>query len=362
MQKSIEPQARLAPIGWPDALALLVLAVAVVLLFESSPRRGDFWWSDAPRHAMDGAFYRDFFHDLPLRHAKQYAMNYYVKYPALTIVFYPPLFAVVESVFFRVLGVTHSSAQLTVAFFYLVAAFGTYFLARRWLSRLSALAVSLLFISLPEVALWGRQVMLEIPACAFLIWSAYVLFRYLEKGAAWRLYLMAVLLVCGAYTKQTVLFAVPVFIWALWDQKRWSLFRDRHFWGAATFFAVGLVPLAIFTLKFGRANLDSVVGGQWTEVPVVSLTGWLYYLRQFPRQLGWLVTVLAASYLVLGCFRRWWREPVFRFLAVWLVVGYVFFSFIALKEPRHTVFILIPAAIFAIKSLHAILPDRFASY
>src|ERR1700756_5217609 len=40
----------------------------------------------------------------------------------------------------------------------------------------------------------------------------------------------------------------------------------------------------------------------------------------------------------------------------------VFFSLIALKEPRHTVFLLIPAAIFAIESLRAILPARFASY
>jgi hypothetical protein len=362
MQKRFEPQAMLVPKGWPDVLALLLLTTAVVLLFQTSPRRGDFWWSDAPRHAMDGAFYCDFLHDLPLRHAKQYAINYYVQYPALTIAFYPPLFAVVESVFFRVFGVTHSSAQLTVAFFYLFFAFGTYLLTRRWLDRASAFAVSLLLISLPEIAFWGRQVMLEIPACAFLIWSTYVLFQYLDQEAVWKLYLLVVLLGCGAYTKQTILFVVPVFAWALWDKKRWSLLRDGHFWGSVILFAVGLLPLAFLTLKFGRANLDSVVGGQWTEVAVFSLRGWLYYLRQFPSQLGWPVTVLAAVYLALICFRGKWREPVFRFFGAWLVVGYVFFSLIALKEARHTIFLSIPAAIFAVEGLRAILPDRFASY
>ena len=38
---------------------LLLLTIAVFLLFKTSPRAGDFWWSDAPRHAMDGVFYYD---------------------------------------------------------------------------------------------------------------------------------------------------------------------------------------------------------------------------------------------------------------------------------------------------------------
>src|SRR6476646_5709226 len=80
-QKRFEPQ-QMSPRGWPDVLASVLLTVAVAILFHTAPRAGDFWWSDAPRHAMDGAFYKDFFHDLPLSHAKQYAINYYVQYPA----------------------------------------------------------------------------------------------------------------------------------------------------------------------------------------------------------------------------------------------------------------------------------------
>src|SRR5271165_5666183 len=154
---------------WGDIACLLLLAVAVFLLFKTSPTQGDFWWSDAPRHAMDGVFYYDMARALPVTHLKQWAINYYLQYPAVTALTYPPLFALVEAVFFALFGVSHATAQLTVSAFFLAAAWGAYFLARRWLSRIAALATALLFASTPAIALWGRQVMLEVPTFAFLL-------------------------------------------------------------------------------------------------------------------------------------------------------------------------------------------------
>ena len=72
---------------WQDAISLGLLTVAVFLLFYTSPRAGDFWWSDAPRHAMDGVFYRDLARNLPISHIKQWATDYYLQYPAVTVVF-----------------------------------------------------------------------------------------------------------------------------------------------------------------------------------------------------------------------------------------------------------------------------------
>lgn len=129
-----------------DVVPLLVLAIAVALLFLSAPYRADMWWSDAPRHAMDGAFYRDLFRDMPVGHLKEYAMNYYLQYPALATLFYPPFFPLVEALFFAVFGVSAFSAQLAVATFYLAMAWGAYFLARRWFEPMASLAVSLLFV------------------------------------------------------------------------------------------------------------------------------------------------------------------------------------------------------------------------
>src|SRR5579872_5183540 len=83
-----------------DIAALLALLLAVGLLFHTSPHTGNFWWPDAPRHAMDGAFYRDLLVSFPITHPKAWAMNYYLHYPAIVILFYPPIFALAEALFF----------------------------------------------------------------------------------------------------------------------------------------------------------------------------------------------------------------------------------------------------------------------
>lgn len=100
-----------------DLLLLLLLTIAVFLLFKTSPRAGDFWFSDASRHAMDGVFYYDLIRAMPVTHWKQWAMDYYIQYPAVSVLFYPPLFALAEALFYALFGVSHSTAQLTVSAF-----------------------------------------------------------------------------------------------------------------------------------------------------------------------------------------------------------------------------------------------------
>jgi hypothetical protein len=343
-----------------QALALALLAVAVFVLFLTSPRHGEFWWSDAPRHAMDGVFYHDLIRDMPIGHIKQYAMDYYLKYPALAALFYPPLFPLVEALFFAVFGVSHFTAQLTVAVFYLAAAWGAYCLSRRWLSPAYAFAASLLFVGAPEVALWGRQVMLEIPACAFLIWSAYAMLRFLDTRRPRVLYMAVLLVLAGVYTKQTVSLIVPVFVYLCW--KSGVGLRSRGVRGALALLVAGVLPLAAVTLRFGFINVNSVVGGQWTTMPVMSIASWTFYARRLPEQVGWPVLALAAAGLLYGLLRKAWRDEGFLVCGLWLLTGYVFFSAIALKEPRHTVLILLPVEYFAIYCLGCLVPKKVSSY
>src|SRR5882762_5349157 len=88
---------------------LLVLVVSV--LFVTGAPTGDaFSWPDSPRHALNGAFVLDLVRDHPFRHPTTYALNYYAQYPALTILFYPPLFYVLLAVFYALFGVSQTAA------------------------------------------------------------------------------------------------------------------------------------------------------------------------------------------------------------------------------------------------------------
>src|SRR5262245_60913251 len=106
-----------------------------IVMFFTAPTAGDFSWSDAPRHALNGVFLLYFIANMPLDNLKQYAVDYYLKYPALTILFYPPLFSAILAGSYSFVGFSHAVAQGTVTFFHVLMALGAYLLARRWLSH-----------------------------------------------------------------------------------------------------------------------------------------------------------------------------------------------------------------------------------
>jgi Dolichyl-phosphate-mannose-protein mannosyltransferase len=350
---------------WGNLVCLLLLVVAVALLFRTSPTAGDFWWSDAPRHAMDGVFYYDLARALPLTHLKQWAIDYYLQYPAVTVLTYPPLFALVEALFFSLFGVSHVTAQLTVSAFFLATAYGAYFLARRLVGRIAAFSTALVFVSTPIVSLWGRQVMLEIPTFAFLLWSAYFFCRYLDSSKPRDLYLTATLVLGAAYTKQPAIFIAPAYLLTLYFVYRKGLFRRAEFWWSAAISAAGIAPLIVFTWLWGRANVQQAAGGGWVKVPRLKESTWEYVAKyEWPRQLGWIVLGLAIVYCAGALLRKQWRlpKPALFFLAAWILVGYVFFTLIAVTSSRYTIFLVFPLVFFAVLAIVRGLPAKIAPY
>jgi 4-amino-4-deoxy-L-arabinose transferase-like glycosyltransferase len=345
-----------------DALAALLILLFLCLLFRLAPWQGDFYWSDAPRHALNGVFVKDLLAAAPFSAPQEYALRYYAQYPALTILFYPPLFYALSAPLYALFGVSHATALFAVFLHYAALAWGSYRLAGLWLPREAAMLCALTVIALPEVAFWGRQIMLEVPAFAFLVWSAYYFVRYLRDERPWGMYLACALLVLGMYTKISLAFMAPVYALMLLTRKRWGLLHDRHVWGALLLSVVSLVPLMVLTVKFGQANVQSVTGIADAEVSRGSLSGWLWYLRQLPAQLGWTAlagAALGAIALAVAAVRRRLEglgEQVV-FLGAWFCVGYVFFSAIDLKEARHSVFLLLPAVLAAYLAL-SLLPQR----
>jgi len=348
-----------------DLICVFLLACAVAFLFETSPTRGDFWWSDAPRHAMDGVFYYDLVRSMPIGHLKRWAMDYYLQYPAITVLTYPPLFAVVEAACFAAFGISNATAQLTVSLFFLATAWGAYFLVRRWLQPMVAFAMVLVFIGAPVMVLWGRQVMLEVPTFAFLLWSVFFFFKYLDSEMPRHLYVAVILVVTAAYTKQPALFIIPAYLATLVLVYRVSLFRRREMWWSSILFAVGLVPLVAYTWLWGRANMQQAVGGGWVKHSRVSPATWSYVARfEWPHQLGWGVLALAVVYCVGCLLRKEWRlkQPGLFFVLAWLVTGYAFFTLIAVSSQRYTIFLIFPLVLFAMLAIINIIPRNVAPY
>jgi hypothetical protein len=344
--------------------ALLILVLVVALLFVQAPHGGAFYWSDAPRHALNGVFVKDLLLDLPLDDPAGYAYRYYAQYPALTILFYPPLFYAISAPFYALLGVSHEVALFVVFLHYVAYGLGCFVLARFWLSAIPSLAFALLMVLLPEIAFWGRQVMLEIPAFAFLVWSAVALMRYVRGSSSGWLYLCAGLLVCALYTKISVAYVGVVYLVILIQHERLSLLRNKHLYAVAALSAIALLPLAVLTVKFGQANVQSVTGIADTVASRLTLEAWLWYAKQIPSQVGWPLTVLAClgmAYALLQTWRKSESAKALTFWVLWFVVGYLFFSSIDLKEARHSVFLLAPVVFVGVWFLDTLLSKKWVA-
>lgn len=334
-----------------NSLLSLIPALLAALLFLGAPTHGDFYWSEAPRNALNAAFLKDFVEAMPWRDPTGFAYDYYAQYPALTILFYPPLFYAISVPFYWLLGVSHNTALVVVLIHYIAFALGTWRLFRFFLSPWQAVAAASILAAAPEIAFWGRQVMLEVPAFAFLIWACVYFVEFRRKKRPVFLYLATSLLVLSIYTKISVAFMAIAWAAILLVENRAALLREKHIWATALLATLALIPLVVLTINFGQVNVQSALNMPDAATSRTSLSNWLWYLKQLPDQLGWPVVLIAAmGVAVIGAHHlrliraadsasgNW--DPLF--WALWGAVGYVFFSLIDLKEARHSIFVLPP--------------------
>ncbi|HWV18078.1 MAG TPA: glycosyltransferase family 39 protein [Rhodocyclaceae bacterium] len=347
------------PLHAADLIALTLLLALVALLFVQAPGGGAFAWSDAPRHALNGVFVKDFVAAMPWDDPAGYAYRYYAQYPALTILFYPPLFYVISAPFYALFGFSHGVALLVVGLHYAAFASACYRISRRWFDAPAAVLLAALIVVLPEIAFWGRQIMLEIPALAFLAWSAACFLDYLDERRPLHLYLAVALLVLAMYSKISVGFMALAYAASLMQAQGGAAWRNRHHYLAALAAAFALLPLLLLTVKFGQANVQSVTGVADASVSRATLDGWLWYARQLPLQMGWpALPVVLAGLALLSRAPAGARRAEQLFLALWFACGYLFFSAIDLKESRHTVFILPPLVFLGALGLRTVLSGK----
>jgi len=170
------------PQNLPRSKIYMTLLILITLIFTGKGLfiNGDFFWSDESRHAMDGVYFLDLIKDMPVFHLYQYTKQYYAKYPALGLAWYPPFFAMVEAIFYAIFGISTFAARSTVIFFALLGVFIWYVWIREIYNQEIAFYSGLLFITMPLVVYWSHAVMLEIPTLTMIILSFYCFYKYFE--------------------------------------------------------------------------------------------------------------------------------------------------------------------------------------
>jgi hypothetical protein len=325
-----------------DILLVAVVCTFAVLVLGKDISRGGLVDPDASAHAMDGILIHDWLLAGPeaWMSPMRFAREQYGHYPTLGIGgHYPPAFAIVEAGFFLVFGISATSARLCVLFFGMLAAAGCYAFVRALTDRVTALLAATLLMALPATTQWGRQVMLEVPLMASLLWAALAFSWYLKAPTWTRFVVMCLIALSSILCKQTGVLLICAIAMALTYCACRGQGPKSH---AAASVAIGVVALIGVLLALDDACLKTVSGYD-TQTPW-SIASLLYYPRAIPAQVGWAVLIAAFAGALIS-FRRlghhWW------FLIAWLFVSLVMVTVASLKTPRFAYVVLVPMVVWS---------------
>jgi 4-amino-4-deoxy-L-arabinose transferase-like glycosyltransferase len=316
-------------------LAAVPITLIVLYYFLTSPTAGNFWWYDSSRHAMNGVFLRDMLVEGGLFNPVSFAKTYYQQYPAVNIGFYPPFFYISSVPMLLLFGASHAVSQAVVALYTLVLGAIIHLICRRGMDALSATLAALCALALAPVALWSRQVQLDVPAAAVYFLTAYALIRHLENGRQSWMWVASVALGIGMLTRVQGVFLVPV--WLLFMFARSYPQRPSFMSRALATALAGAIalPAVLMVAYFQQVNkaLATATPGMpelWT------LDNWTWYAERLPEQLGWPALALTLAGLGatawLGAKRRW--PLALQVLMACAICAWGFFTVVSNKDPR----------------------------
>jgi Dolichyl-phosphate-mannose-protein mannosyltransferase len=339
--------------AWPLALVLGGLAV-LHLCF--SPIGEPFKNGDETRHVMTGVFVHDALADLPASAVdpRGYTTRYYVQYPALGIIVWPPFFYAVEGLAMSVFGTSYFVARMVVYAFALMGGVYAYRLFCRTHGRTVAIASLGILGLAPLVFMHTAYVLLEVPTLALVLATVFHFERFMAEERSRDAVLACLFAAFAALTRFDGVMLLPFVLLRLGFARRFGLLLRRPVVVGLLLALLITVPYYLFTWKvYGAGIHHTATSGTGNRA-----TSWLdprnFYLYPsfLPEQLGWSAAVSAVAGLVYGLGATKKRCGVYYAL---LAATYLTFVPLAEPEPRHAIYWVPALALLAVEGVQ-ILP------
>jgi Dolichyl-phosphate-mannose-protein mannosyltransferase len=318
----------------PLALTIALFVAHQWIFIPSEP----YFNNDETRHLMTGVFFHDFFRDLPFQHIREYTVNYYLKYPALGLIIWPPLFYILEGLGMLVFGTSFEMARFLLLVFSGITVGYLYLLVKRSHDIFAATLAGLFLIFSPLFFQYSSHVMLEVPTMAFSLAAIYYFQLFLDVGRRRHVYFASLACAFALLTRFDALFLFPALVLMALFRKQFRVLFQKDTLLAFFLGVILIAPAYVITaIQFGHVHTQSVRSATGVEgTHFLGLTNFMYYPKVIPSQLGWPLTLLviggALVVLLSSAFRK-----VIPYSAI--VLGtYITFSPMAEMEPRHALY------------------------
>lgn len=326
----------------------LLLAALTGLHLYSAKDTEPFVNGDETRHLMTGVFVHDAIYDGGYLHPRTYAERYYAQYPALGLLVWPPGFYAAEGVVMLAAGPTYAAARMLVILYFVLAAGFLYRLVRRTHGTPTAV-VAVLLLGLSRIVFNDvTQVMLEVPTLACVLGCCFHLERFLEATRRRDLVLLGFWTLAAALHRYDAVFLLPLFgIRLALDRKLGFALRKGVLITAGVVALLAAPAYLLAAKEIGGTHATAIGTGTNPNVSTGFMNpwNWLYYPGVVWFQIGRVAAVLAGAGVLLSLVpgRRAISRP---YWALALSV-YLTFTPFAELEPRHTIYWVPAAVLFA---------------
>lgn len=323
-----------------------------IFILASLPNLGkiSFWPPDADKIAMDGVFVFDFVKDLPrsLLHPYDYAVEYYARYPSLSIGQRPLFFPTIEALFYAVMGLTHMAPRIAVLLFLYLGMLSWAFLVNRTHSFRIAILSLTLWLCNPHIFILSQNILLEIPTLSMSILTLYLLHRYVSAPSRRMGIILGIVTGLMLWTNQKAAFMLPMFVLYPLCRKKLKYFTAGSTWLSAAIIMIFLIPLALISFWLGEHNiavsLQDHMAAKQAEIihqGHSQLFVYLYFLYQDHFSLPFLILAavgMAAAILT--------KDPDSLPYGLTIFCVYLTFTIVSVKIPRYAIYWIPPFCFF----------------
>jgi 4-amino-4-deoxy-L-arabinose transferase-like glycosyltransferase len=266
--------------------------------------------------------------------------------------FYPPLYSCLTMVSFDLFGVSLFSARLVSAVFSILSLWVVFELAYSLYGGKAALISAVLLAVMPGYFWLSRLALLEVMLVFFFTLSLYLFYRWINSRKNWLLVLSGLALGFGFLTKYQVISVVVVMI-AVMVVLGWG--QLRRLFSRFTIFVVAALAVIIPWLVIVYHVLASYVFSQWMYALQMGNPGRSLYSLRYPTPIFYLIEItwpypdvhpISVLLYIVGLaglgFFVYRRKRADKFVCVWFITVYVFFTLISNREWRY-VLTLFPA-------------------
>lgn len=237
----------------------------------------------------------------------------------------PIVYFAAEAAAMEILGPTELAARLPAYLFTLLTALLVFWFAKKVWNEESAYIAAIAFLSMPLTLAFARTVIFD-SALTFFIVGAIIAFYFERPTLAWAS------IAFGVITKGPVAIAVPLIVMIPYAIKRKS-FRKLWSWGGLVAFVVIIAPWVWAVSRVVPDFLHYVLvteTAQRLATKALKRTGPPWYF--IPYIVG---GALPWSIIAFFAWRKERRDDTTLFLALWILVPFVFFSISQSKRPQY---------------------------